>query len=52
MLVTLTLQKTLEKNIVSNYVVKYFGMNLIIVNVLEFSISCNNCGFLLQGRQK
>ena len=52
MLVTLTLQETLEKNIASNYTVKYFGMNLIITDVLEFSILCNNCGFLLQGRRK
>ena len=52
MLITLTLQETLEKNIASNYAVTYFGMDLIIFDVLEFFISCNNCGFLLQGRQK
>ncbi len=51
-MITLTLQETLEKNIASNYAVKYFGINLIIIDVLEFSILCNNCGFLLQGRQK
>jgi len=51
MLVTLTLQKTLEKNIVSKYVKKDLRTNQIIADVLEFSISCKNCGFLLQGRR-
>ncbi len=48
MLVTLTL----EKNVISKYVIKYLEINSIITDVLEFSILCNNCGFLLQGRRK
>ena len=51
MLVALTLQKTLEKNIVSKYVKKYLGINQISADVLEFSISCKNWEFLLQGRR-
>jgi len=50
MLVTLTLQKTLDKNIASKDVKNYPKVNQIIADLLEFSISCKNYGFQLQGR--
>jgi hypothetical protein len=48
---TLTLKKTLGKNILIKDLKNYFGYDACVANVLDVSISCKNCRSMLQGEE-
>jgi hypothetical protein len=49
--ITLTLKKTLEKNIFFKDLKNYFGYDACVVNVLDVSILSKNCRSMLQGEK-
>jgi len=49
--ITLTLKKTLEKNIFFKDLKNYFGYDACVVNVLDVSILSKNCTSMLQGEK-
>ena len=51
MLITLTLKKTLQKNISFKDLKNYCGHDTCVVNVLDVSILSKNCTSMLQGEK-
>ena len=49
--ITLTLKKTLQKNISFKDLKNYFGYDARVVNVLDVSILSKNCRSMLQGEK-